>query len=216
MATSPRATGPTSATSQSKCGRAPTSWRARSASTRSGWRWAAALWAENESVKISPDAQIYGPVWFGENVKIKGGAILMGPTVIREHTVVDMGTSQTSTGASSGATRTSGSGPRSGAPSSVGSAAFGRRRWSSTARSSATIPPSARARVFSREVKNWPDKEVEDGATVTTSLIWGSRGKRTLFGRFGMTGQVNIDMTPEFAARFGAAYRDALYPRDRR
>ncbi|MGE5139206.1 MAG: hypothetical protein ACM3JD_07090, partial [Rudaea sp.] len=37
------------------------------------------------------------------------------------------------------------------------------------------------------------------------SLIWGSQARRTLFGRYGITGLVNVDLTPEFAARLGAA-----------
>ena len=56
-------------------------------------------------------------------------------------------------------------------------------------------------------VKIWPDKEIEAGAVIRTSLIWGSQGRRTLFGRWGVTGLVNIDMTPEFAARFGDGLR---------
>src|SRR5262249_8262592 len=41
---------------------------------------------------------------------------------------------------------------------------------------------------------------------VTTSVIWGSQGRRGLFGRYGVTGLVNVDITPEFAAKLGAAY----------
>ena len=32
-------------------------------------------------------------------------------------------------------------------------------------------------------VKVWPDKEIETGATVSSSLIWGAQGRRALFGR---------------------------------
>ena len=165
-----------------------------------------ALWAENESVGTSPDAQIDGPVWFGENVKIKGGAILMGLDGDPRAHGSRHGPHPTEHHLAQHVHRGAGRGP---APSSVGSAALGRRRWSSTARSSATIPPSARARLFSRAVKRsgW-NKEVEDGATVTTSLIWGSRGKRTLFGRFGVTGQVNIDMTPEVCGALRGGLRE--------
>src|SRR5205807_3284117 len=45
---------------------------------------------------------------------------------------------------------------------------------------------------------------------VNTSIIWGSQGRRGLFGRFGVTGLVNVDLTPEFAARLGAAYGAVL------
>jgi len=59
-------------------------------------------------------------------------------------------------------------------------------------------------------VKVWPEKEIEPGATVKTSLIWGARGRRVLFGRFGVTGLVNVDLVPEFAAKMGAAFGATL------
>ncbi len=52
----------------------------------------------------------------------------------------------------------------------------------------------------------WPDKEIEAGAVINASIIWGSQGRRGLFGRYGVTGLVNVDMTPDFATRLAAAY----------
>ena len=60
------------------------------------------------------------------------------------------------------------------------------------------------------QVKVWPDKQIESGAVVGSSLIWGAQGRRALFGRFGVTGIVNIDLTPEFISRLGAAYASTL------
>jgi mannose-1-phosphate guanylyltransferase/phosphomannomutase len=54
-------------------------------------------------------------------------------------------------------------------------------------------------------VKLWPRKEIEAGATVKDSIIWGNQGRRALFGRFGVTGVVNVDLTPEFAAKLSTA-----------
>lgn len=56
------------------------------------------------------------------------------------------------------------------------------------------------------EVKVWPHKLVESGATVSESLIWGTRLSKTVFGAQGITGVVNVEITPEFAARVAAAY----------
>ncbi|MBI3969190.1 MAG: hypothetical protein HY329_26410 [Chloroflexi bacterium] len=61
-------------------------------------------------------------------------------------------------------------------------------------------------------VKVWPDKEIEPGATVGESLIWGARGRRTLFTRSGVTGLANVEITPEFGAKLGAVYA-ALLPK---
>ena len=59
-------------------------------------------------------------------------------------------------------------------------------------------------------VKVWPNKEIETGAVITSSIIWGSQGRRSLFGRYGVTGLVNVDITPDFAARLGAAFGAVL------
>ncbi len=60
------------------------------------------------------------------------------------------------------------------------------------------------------QVKIWPDKNVEDGATVSMSLIWGMLAPGSLFGLDGVTGLGNIEITPEFAMKLGAAYGSFL------
>ena len=55
-------------------------------------------------------------------------------------------------------------------------------------------------------VKIWPHKHVEDGAVLSTSLVWGERWTRHLFGAYGITGLCNREITPEVATRIGAAY----------
>ncbi|MBI4537737.1 MAG: NTP transferase domain-containing protein [candidate division NC10 bacterium] len=60
------------------------------------------------------------------------------------------------------------------------------------------------------DVKVWPQKVVEDGATLSTSLIWGDRWARSLFGAYGITGLANVEITPEFAAKVGAAFGASL------
>ena len=64
--------------------------------------------------------------------------------------------------------------------------------------------------VIHPNVKLWPNKEVEAGATVKSSLIWGAQARRSLFGRYGVTGLVNVDLTPEFAARLSTAFGATL------
>jgi mannose-1-phosphate guanylyltransferase / phosphomannomutase len=55
-------------------------------------------------------------------------------------------------------------------------------------------------------VKIWPHKHVEDGAVLSSSLIWGERWTRRLFGAYGISGLCNREITPELATRIGAAY----------
>ncbi len=58
--------------------------------------------------------------------------------------------------------------------------------------------------------KIWPGKEVEAGATVSSSLIWGEKWNRELFTESKVSGLGNIEVTPEFAAKLGAAYGATL------
>ncbi len=59
-------------------------------------------------------------------------------------------------------------------------------------------------------VKVWPHKTVEDDAVLATSLIWGQRWSKTIFSAYGVTGLANIEISPEFAAKLGAAYGASL------
>lgn len=59
-------------------------------------------------------------------------------------------------------------------------------------------------------VRIWPNKRIEAGAIVNINLIWGSTAQRNLFGQRGVSGLANIDITPEFAVKLGAAYGSTL------
>ena len=59
-------------------------------------------------------------------------------------------------------------------------------------------------------VRIYPYKEVESGSQIFESLIWESRASTRLFGREGVSGLVNVDLTPEIAVRLGAALGTAL------
>jgi mannose-1-phosphate guanylyltransferase/phosphomannomutase len=59
-------------------------------------------------------------------------------------------------------------------------------------------------------VKIWPHKEVEPGSTVRDSVIWAGEWRRGLFSSYGLSGLINVELTPEFCARLGAAYAATL------
>ena len=64
-------------------------------------------------------------------------------------------------------------------------------------------------------VKLWPDKVIERGSTVTMSLVWGNRWRGSLFRELGVAGLSNIEITPDFACRLGAAYGSCLPDKSR-
>ncbi|MFH1149922.1 MAG: sugar phosphate nucleotidyltransferase [Actinomycetota bacterium] len=64
--------------------------------------------------------------------------------------------------------------------------------------------------IINQGVLVFPFKTVDSGATVNSSIIWESRGVRSLFGKRGVAGLVNVDITPEKAVRLGIAYGSML------
>ncbi|MDP9102172.1 MAG: mannose-1-phosphate guanyltransferase [Actinomycetota bacterium] len=59
-------------------------------------------------------------------------------------------------------------------------------------------------------VKVYPFKTIEAGAVVNTSVIWESRGSSSLFGPRGVSGLVNVEITPEYVVRLASAYATTL------
>ncbi len=64
-----------------------------------------------------------------------------------------------------------------------------------------------------KDVKVWPRKVIEGGAIVTTNLIWGEKWRKSLFEGSQVHGLTNVELTPEFSAKLGAAYGSTL-PKD--
>ncbi|HEV8601904.1 MAG TPA: sugar phosphate nucleotidyltransferase, partial [Gaiellaceae bacterium] len=59
-------------------------------------------------------------------------------------------------------------------------------------------------------VRVYPYKEVESGAQIYESLIWESRATSSLFEKDGVSGLVNVDLTPETVTRLAVALGTAL------
>ncbi|HEX9059704.1 MAG TPA: mannose-1-phosphate guanyltransferase [Clostridia bacterium] len=55
-------------------------------------------------------------------------------------------------------------------------------------------------------IRIWPQKTVDPLAIVDRNIIWGSKHSKSIFGENGISGIINVDITPEFATRLGAAY----------
>ncbi|MGC8874216.1 MAG: sugar phosphate nucleotidyltransferase [Chloroflexia bacterium] len=167
------------------------------------------LWCDQE-VELSPEAIVEGPVFLGFGTKIKPGTVIYGPTVIRDFSIVEsrahidrsiiwrnsyIGEQAELRGAIVGRQCTVKKRAMLFEGAVIGDG--------TTINAGAIVQPG---------VKIWPNKEVEEGATVSSSIIWGAQGRKTLFGRFGVSGLVNVDITPEFAAQLGAAY-GAILPK---
>lgn len=60
------------------------------------------------------------------------------------------------------------------------------------------------------DVKVYPFKTIEAGAVVGSNVVWESRGQRSLFGPRGVSGLINVEITPELAVRLANAYATTL------
>jgi mannose-1-phosphate guanylyltransferase/phosphomannomutase len=161
-----------------------------------------------ERVDIAPDARLVGPLWLGDEVKVGPGAEIIGPSVLRDNVIVD----RRATIDHSILWRSCYVGERA----EIRGALLARQV---SAKSNAVIFEGAvigdtctleEGAIIKANVKIWPNKQVEAGATVSSSIIYGQQGRRLLFGRNGVTGLANVDMTPEFAAKLGGAYGATL------
>lgn len=161
-----------------------------------------------DDVEIAPDAQLFGPVYLGLGSRIKGGVVIHGPTCIHPYTIVDSGARIDRSIVWRNA--------YVGEGTELRGAIIGQR---CSLKSNAVVFEGAVLgdectvgdnAVVHPNVKIWPNKDIEAGATVRSSLVWGSQARRALFGRYGVTGLVNVDLTPEFAARLSAAFGATL------
>ncbi len=165
------------------------------------------IWAGRD-IKLAPDAHLEGPIYLGNSVQVKRGAIIRGPSIIRDYTIID-NKAQVDR---SVLWRNCYIGERV----QINGAVIMRQ---CSLKSHAKVFEGAvigdgtiigENAVIQPSVKIWPGKEVEPGAIVNSSIIWGSQGRRVLFGRHGVTGVINIDLTPEFSAKLGAAFGATL------
>jgi len=167
------------------------------------------IWCE-EGVQIDEEAQLYGPIYLAHDCQVKAGSIIHGPSTIGHYTIIDERAQVDRSivwNNSFIGERAELRGAIVGSSTSIKSKAV--MFEGSVIGDNSIIQEGA---IIQPNIKIWPDKEIEAGAVINSSIIWGSQGKHNLFSRFGVTGLVNVDLTPEFAARLGAAY-GAILPK---
>ena len=161
-----------------------------------------------EGADLSPDASVEGPVLIGENSRVEAGVKLRPYTVLGNDVVVKTDARIERTVVHDHA--------YIGPSVRLRGAVVGN---SSDIRDSARIDEGAvigdecfvgAHAIVNPKVKVYPFKMVEAGALVTSSIVWESRGARTLFGRRGVRGLANVDVTSEVAVRLAMAYGTAL------
>jgi mannose-1-phosphate guanylyltransferase/phosphomannomutase len=152
--------------------------------------------------------EIKGPAVIGEDVRIDPGAQVLPHTVLGDHTVLRRGCQVVGSVLGENVYVASGA--------VVAGAILGN---GVEVRENAHIAQGAvvgdrstvgRGAVVANNVKIYPFKNIEAGSEVRSSLVWETRGPSTLFGRNGVRGLANVDLTPEMAIRLAMSYGTTL------
>src|SRR5487761_1072447 len=168
-----------------------------------GQRTGPSQWT-NEGASVADTARIEGPAFIGRDAVIGHEAFLNGPVVVDRFAVVDAGAKvsnsviwpQVYIGERSRLRQTVVCSAATLKPDVV-------LQDSSVIGDDCTI--GARS-VVEQGVRIWPGKEIEAGSVVHESVIWAGTWRSSLFSKSGITGIINVELTPEWCARLGAAW----------
>ncbi len=172
-----------------------------------GFEVAPGVWV-GEGAEVDPDATITGPAYVGAFAKVESGASLGELTVLGSNVVVKGGAVLERAVVHDNVFI----GPQAvlrgcviGKNTDVMRAA--RVEEGAVVGDECVIEEEA---YLSHGVKVYPFKTIEAGALVHTSVIWESRGTASLFGPRGVSGLVNVEITPEYVVRLASAYATTL------
>lgn len=161
-----------------------------------------------EGSNVNPSATVGRNVVIGRNTEVRAGAVLGEYSVVGDNcfigsdAVVDRSILEADSLVAPGA--------------SVRGAIMG---LGAEVRRGARVEPGATIGAYTtvgegamvgHGVQVYPYKRIEPGAVVTSSLIWESRGVRSVFGPNGVTGLANIDITPGLGLKLAQAFGSVL------
>lgn len=168
-----------------------------------GFRMSEGVWV-GDGVEVHPEAVIEGPAVIGDNCRIEAGARLGEYTVLGTNVKVREQVQMQRVVVHDNAYL--------GEQCRLGGAVIGRAcdlRRGVRLEEGVVLGDECfvgENAVVGAGVKVYPFKTVEAGAIINSSIVWESRGARSLFGRDGVSGLANVDITPEFATRVAMAF----------
>jgi mannose-1-phosphate guanylyltransferase / phosphomannomutase len=161
-----------------------------------------------EGADVDPDAVLTGPLCIGDYAKIEAGAhvreysVIGANVVVKEGAFIHRAVVHNNVFVGQGTTLR---GCVIGKNTDV--MRLARIEETAVVGDECVIEPEA---YVSAGVKVFPFKTIEAGAVVNTSVIFESRGQRTLFGQRGVSGLINVEVTPELCVRLASAYATVL------
>jgi mannose-1-phosphate guanylyltransferase/phosphomannomutase len=161
-----------------------------------------------EGAEVDPAAVLHGPLYIGDYAKVEAGAELRSYTVLGSNVVVKSGAFLDHAIVHDNVyigPHTNLRGCVIGKDADIMRGA--RINEGAVVGDQCLIDEEA---IVAGGVKIYPAKTIEAGVVVNQSVIWESRGQRALFGRRGVSGIVNVEITPELAVRLASAYATTL------
>ena len=175
-----------------------------------GTEHAPGIWVGRD-VSIHPTAQLTGPIFLGTEVQVHAHAVIRGPSVIRPNTIVDSHAQVEE----SVIWRNSYLGPNSRVRGAIVCRQCSVRAHSHVSEGCVVGDGGIleQGTILMPHVKLWPHKRIARGSTIRESIVWGRQGRQELFRGFTISGQTNLDLTSETAAKIGVALGSNL-PKD--
>jgi len=157
-----------------------------------------------EGVSVASDARIEGPCYLGSGCRIKKGASIGAYSVIGRGSIINEGTSVKR----SVLWNKVFAGKKTELRGAIvcGNAVL---KGHNTVLEGTVIGDGCVLGAESQvqmDVRIWPEKNIETGSIINTNIIWGTRLSKFRFGSLGVSGLINLEITPEFLAKLGAAY----------
>ena len=172
-----------------------------------GFEVSPGVWV-GEGADVHPDVQLKGPLYIGDYAKVEAGAELREFTVLGRNAVVKSGAFLHRAVVHDNCFI--------GPLANLRACVIGKN---TDVMRSARIDEGCvigdecvieEEAIVSAGVKVYPFKTVDAGSFVNTNVIFESRGSRNLFGPRGVSGIVNVEITPELAVRLASAWATTL------
>jgi mannose-1-phosphate guanylyltransferase / phosphomannomutase len=172
-----------------------------------GFETAPGIWVA-EGAEIDPDAVILGPCYIGDYAKVEAGAEIREHTVIGSNVIVKAGAFLHRAVVHNNV--------YIGRQANLRGCVIGKN---TDVMRAARIEEGVvvgdeclieEESILGSGVRIYPFKTIEAGAVVNTDVIWEQRSARSLFGPRGVSGVMNVEITPELAVRLAGAYATTL------
>lgn len=157
---------------------------------------------------IDPTAKLIGPCLIGDNCRISSGAVLSDFTVLGNNNMIEQDVTVKKSVVWNNNYIEHGSEVRG----SILCNKVNFKRYVSIFENAIVGDDciiNERA-IIKPNIRIWPQKTVDPLAIVDRNIVWGSKHSKKIFGENGLSGIINVDISPEFATRLGAAYGSIL------